>query len=106
MSREQYYPTTSELKKIEKWEISTVEKLYGLLHYLKERWQYADVGYYKLTGRCVLKLRLSTAGWSGNESLIGALQKNFIFWMVCWQKSERGGHYWFSINLKTYFKNG
>jgi len=40
-------------------------------------------------------LFLSTGGWSGNESVVGAL-RDTMFWWLYWQKSERGGHYHFS----------
>lgn len=98
------YPTDSELEKIEKWDFSTPEKLLSLLDYLKECWQYGDVGYYELRGKNVLLLRLSTAGWSGNESLIESLERNVnLFWACFWEKSKRGGHYYFKINLKTFY---
>ena len=34
-------------------------------------------------------LQLSTGGWSGCESVIGALRKS-MFWMMYWEKSIRG----------------
>ena len=37
-----------------------------------------------------------TSGWSGNESLIGALRDNF-FWMLYWEESRRGGYYKFIV---------
>ena len=41
-------------------------------------------------------LAMHTCGWSGNESIITALEKSF-FWMIYWFRSERGGHYWFKV---------
>lgn len=40
---------------------------------------------------------IATGGWSGNEEIISALHDNLLFWGICWQKSERGGAYWFTI---------
>lgn len=37
----------------------------------------------------------STGGWSGNESIIGAMQKNRMVWNFLWEQSRRGGHYVF-----------
>lgn len=93
------YPTSAELKKIRNWDIDTPEKLFALLDYFETRWQYGD---YELKGKNVLQLCLSTYGWSGNEDLIDALKKN-LFWTCFWQKSLRGGHYFFKINLKTFY---
>lgn len=93
------YPTSSELKKIRNWDILTSKKLMALLDYLKERWENADCGFFELTGKNVLRLRLSRAGSSSNSELIEALKKN-LFWFCFWQKSLRGGHHFFKINLK------
>lgn len=98
------YPTNAELKKIRNWKIDTPGKLMALLDFLKERWQYGNCGYYELKGKKILQLRLSTAGWSENEDMIDALQKNdWFFWGLFWQKSKRGGHYFFKIDLKTFY---
>lgn len=43
-------------------------------------------------------LRLATGGWSGNESIIGALQKNWLWWAMCWQSSHHGGLYFFQFD--------
>lgn len=40
---------------------------------------------------------LVTSGWSGNEDIIGAMRANTMFWLFCWQMSERGGRYTFQM---------
>lgn len=37
-------------------------------------------------------LEITTGGWSGNEDVIGAMQKN-ILWTVYWINSHRGGRF-------------
>ncbi len=66
-----------------------------LIHRIKENWEYGDMGYFSWDPRRRL-LRLSTAGWSGNEDIICALQSNFLFWQY-WINSHVGGHYVFRI---------
>jgi len=58
----------------------------------------ADWGFI-LSGEEEFTLSLSTGGWSGNEDIIRALKKNFIFWSMYWQMNRRGGHYQFKITL-------
>lgn len=88
------YPTEEELTRIKEWDY---KDFVGLMEFLGELWDYKDFGWkqndYTYT--------LSTAGWSGNESLIDALQENSMFWTVCWQSSRRGGHYVFTIPAKA-----
>lgn len=87
------YPTEDELDQIEQWDHEDPK---GLMEFIREDlWWEPDWGF-KLTGKKVLKLALHTGGWSGNESIIGALQRN-MFWMLYWQRSDRGGHYYFRI---------
>lgn len=85
------YPEEHELDKIEKWDYNDIPALMG---YVKERWKYANAGYFRI-GRKYLYL--STGGWSGNESIIGALKANIMFWAICWWSSKRGGHYIFEV---------
>ena len=36
-------------------------------------------------------IRFATGGWSGNESIIAALQENRFAWLMTWYLSSRGG---------------
>jgi hypothetical protein len=85
------YPTKEELKKIEEWPIKDSLELMDFAHSL---WEYADCGYWVQKGK---KYYISTAGWSGNEEIISALEGNRPFWILHWQQSRRGGHYIFHV---------
>jgi len=95
------YPTAKELETIKNWDF-TKQSLDDFLCFVESIWKYADIGFFKLTGTRVLKLELHTGGWSGNEDTISIIQDNDIFWMMCWEKSLRGGHYYFKIRRKLF----
>lgn len=86
------YPTDEELEAIEQYDICK-DGVNGLLDMLEATWYYGHP-YFVREGE---KLELHTGGWSGNEEIIGALERNPAFWAFYWQKSERGGHYYFEI---------
>jgi hypothetical protein len=82
------YPRDSELEKIAKWET----QFKALMEYVQGLWEYDE--YFGRRGRTYT---LHTGGWSGNEDLIGAMQRNVLFWSLCWVSSRCGGHYTFRI---------
>ena len=94
------YPTEEELAKVREW---SFEDPLGLFAYLKERWYAAEMGYWGETDYAepgdvpCRQFQISTAGWSGNERFIEAMQGNRIFWLLCWYSSRRGGHYEFRV---------
>ena len=88
------YPREEELKTIAEWDFGK-KPVTDLLDYVRRLWKYDDR--FVLTGKKVLRLYLSTGGWSGNESIIRALRQNSIFWYMFWRKHTVGGHYWFRI---------
>ena len=92
------YPTEEELMVIEKWDV-TKHPVQDLLEHIEECWWEPGWGF-AVRGKRVLRLDLHTGGWSGNETIIGALQTNRLFWALYWQKSRSGGHYTFRIPLK------
>lgn len=84
------YPSQEDLEEI-KTLSNQFEDYSNLIEKLKEIWRWND--YIKHEGN---HLELHTGGWSGNEDIIAALQGS-MFWMFNWQKSERGGHYYFTL---------
>jgi hypothetical protein len=86
------YPEEADLKRIREWPLGD---LFGLAEFVGSIWHWPDWGY-KITGKRVKRMQLHTGGWSGNESIIEALEQT-TFWMVCWTRTDRGGHYYFVI---------
>jgi hypothetical protein len=90
------YPDEDDLKRVRNWPLNDMD---GVFPFLRERWKYADAGYWSEgfdpQDEDQPVYFISTAGWSGNESLIEALQENAngIFWAVRFVQHRRGGHY-------------
>ena len=87
------YPTESELEQLkmlgDDW-----KNPQGVIDFLKRIWNWDD--FVEVMGKKVIRLKLITGGWSGNEEIIATL-KNTMFWRLWWEKSERGGCYLFVI---------
>lgn len=92
------YPSEETLERIRAWDI-VANGQQALWDVVRDAWSYPDriwedperPGHW----------HASTGGWSGNEDIIGALQSNVMFWLVCWEQSSRGGHYIFDLNRGT-----
>lgn len=90
------YPTEVMLDKIAKWDYNVSYK--ELMEFIKPHWQYSSFGYWiEEELEKSREYHISTAGWSGNEDIIRALQENYTFWTLCWVQSRRGGHYIFEV---------
>lgn len=88
------YPSKQTLKNIREWGAKDFEFI-SLMEAIRPIWRHAEHGYFRRKGRTFW---LSTAGWSGNESIIVALQENKnLFWYLNWVSSRRGGHFKFHI---------
>lgn len=101
-----HYPCDVVLRMIEQFDV-TQQDIEELLSLIENEWEYADLGYFK---RCTNNdgldiLELHTGGWSGNEDIINAMERNGFLWGFLWWKSERGGHYWFEVK-KIQKQNG
>lgn len=87
------YPTDKQLEVIKNFDLIK-HPVKEFLDYVQPLWEYPD-----RFCRTKHRLYLSTGGWSGNESIISAMQQNYLFWGLYWQKSQRGGHYWFDDEM-------
>ena len=88
------YPTEAELNIIRNWQ--PAKSYNDLMEYVQELWYYPN--YFmetEIEGNTFYVFH--TGGWSGNESLIEALQSNLLFWVVCWYQSTVGGHFTFQV---------
>ena len=91
------YPTKETELAIVNWPVPDVA---GVLDFIAEAWHWPDFGvsFVLLPAELDLVhgdegdkyLRLATGGWSGNEGLIAALEKN-MNWLFSWRLSARGG---------------
>jgi hypothetical protein len=99
------YPTEQALEIVEKWNWDDIP---GWFQFIKGIWHFSEWGWkekdephewsenhsqYK--DRIVHRYYISTGGWSGNESIIRAMQENSMMWHLNWVQSRRGGHYIF-----------
>ena len=82
--------------------IKSKEDIKHLLEQLEHDWCWDN--YIKITGKWVIYLELHTGGHSSLEFIINALQRNRFFWFMFWQKSLRGGHYYFKIDTRLFNK--
>lgn len=85
------YPSDKTLEYISQWPVSSRSGLRALFDFIQEALN-LDYGSFSVEDE---KVRIVTGGWSGNESVIGALQQNYTFWGLCWESSHRGGLHWF-----------
>ena len=92
------YPTDAALSIIESWPYKDPK---GWFKFIVSLWNYVDYGWseeivpHEYRKKMVHRYTISTAGWSGNESIIRAMEKNDILWHFTWLQSRRGGHYIF-----------
>lgn len=95
------YPTEDALEIIKIWSFKDAK---GWFDFIKSIWAYTDWGWDEkyensdiFPDKEVYKYYISTAGWSGNESIIRAMEENNMMWVLNWVQSRRGGHYIFEL---------
>jgi len=93
------YPTDAALKIVEIWHWSDpkgwFEFINSIWHLRSWGWSEGEEQHDWDKDEQVYRYNISTAGWSGNESIISAMQSNDVMWHTTWVQSRRGGHYIF-----------
>jgi hypothetical protein len=102
MHDENGYPTKHALKIVEIWPFDHNPREY--FDFIKSIWHLRSWGWHEgeephdyKEGEKVYRYDISTAGWSGNESIIREMEKNYMMWSLNWVQSRRGGHYIFEL---------
>ena len=97
------YPTEAALMLVENWHWMYAKEWF---EFIKSIWWARDWGWTEGeephewdAGKIVYRYNISTGGWSGNESIIRAMEANGngFMWYLNWVQSRRGGHYIFEL---------
>ena len=95
------YPTDAALDIIQMWHWSDPK---GWFTFIESLWHLRSWGWSEGMQpdehdpqEWVYLYNISTAGWSGNEDIIRAMEKNTMMWCLNWVQSRRGGHYIFEL---------
>ena len=89
------YPTEEALQKVKEWDWKDP---LGCFEFMQSMWRYDS--FRREDRGDQTRFEISTFGWSGNESIIYALEENAMMWALCWFSSQRGGHYVFQATKK------
>ena len=94
------YPTEETLERIRTWPIDTAADMHAAMDFAGRAWSYpdrwvrteeADPYFPTLPPKRVY--RFSTGGWSGNESIVAAIEQNPLLQALGAYSWKRGGHY-------------
>lgn len=88
------YPTQDALEVIAYW--PNPDGFEECLDFVAMLWAYPDY-VTKSTEDGAIMYHFATAGWSGNEDLIGALESNLLLRAMCWVYSARGGKHVYEV---------
>lgn len=95
------YPTENALEAIGIWHWDDARNWFkfieGIWYFHDWGWREEDEPHDWDKDKIVHRYYVSTAGWSGNESIIRAMQNNSMMWHLNWVQSRRGGHYIFEL---------
>lgn len=96
------YPTEESLDAIREWD---TDQFADLMDEIERIWW--GGGYERRDDRNGSRAYyLHTVGWSGNESIIEALEDHHVFWMIAYEAHYRGGHYVFVLHHGYFMTRG
>lgn len=95
------YPTEATLERIRAWPVKTSADFAAVMDFAGRAWSYpthwecdpAFTDDETFIGRPQRRYLFSTGGWSGNESIVGAIEANDIVQAIGAWSWRRGGHY-------------
>ena len=95
------YPTEETLERIKTWPIDVMNDAHAAMEFVGQAWKWPDWGWEvdpdfrdpDFLDRPVRRYVFSTGGWSGNESLVNAIEANWMLQMLGAWSWRRGGHY-------------
>lgn len=90
------YPTEGALGLLSDWPWADPV---GWLALAEQLWSYPE-RFVRTEHPEYVEYRMSTGGWSGNEGVLAAMQKNAVLWGTCWDESTRGGHTVFRLKRR------
>ena len=95
------YPTQVALDIIQLWHWTDPKGWFkfieSLWHLKSFGWSEGELPHDWKPDTMSYQYHLSTAGWSGNEAIIRAMEENCDMWESNWVQSRRGGHYIFEL---------
>lgn len=101
------YPTDETLGRIRSWPVETAADMAAAMDFAGRAWSYPE--YWECdpdfiepewpTGSHQRRYVFSTGGWSGNESIVSAIEANQMLQMIGAWSWRRGGHYEYRFPL-------
>lgn len=93
------YPTDHALEVIAKWNTHNREEIDKVLEFAASLWWHPELVTFPSEDPDGNRWEFVTGGWSGNESIIGAMERNEALYMLAWESSHRAGRHTFLPRL-------
>ena len=97
------YPTEEFIDFIKKFDAKTMS-IFDFIELWRANWWMPDWGFHiKRKYKGIVRILVSTGGWSGNEETISAIKSNFwLRQLLGYYQWNTGGHYKFRIKIDRF----